>query len=206
MIRRSVFPLIKLTLALAVIYLAGCSTTQVPQQEIDRQQHQLKLSQFSHWNVKGRLAFKSPDEKFSAYLNWEQQQDSYSLNLNSFIGTSLMKMQGYSGYAQLEADDYVYTDTNASHLVTRITGWNIPVEKMALWVKGQYEQQDKVIVDEYGLAKILLPKCKDCQQWQLTYSKYKLIDEIWLPHQIVIDNTLQTENQIKIRINSWQKK
>jgi len=204
MIRLCVF--YKLILSLAFVYLTGCSTTQVPQQEIDRQQHQLKLSQFNHWNVKGRLAFKSPDEKFSAYINWEQQQDNYSLNLNSFIGTSLMKMEGYPGYASLKADDNVYTDTNASHLINRITGWNIPVEKLALWVKGQYEMQDSVTVDEYGLAQTLQPKCNDCQQWRLDFSKYKLVNEIWLPHQIVLNNTKKTDNQIKIRINSWHSK
>lgn len=206
MIRLSVFPLFRLLLCLGVVYLTGCTTTQLPQQEIDRQQHQIQLNQLNHWIVKGRLAFKSPDEKFSAYLNWQQQQDSYSLNLNSFIGTSLMKMEGYPGYSKLQADDNIYTDTNASLLIKRITGWNIPVEKLALWVKGQYEKQDHVDVDEYGLVQVLQPKCKDCQQWRLTYSKYKLIDDIWLPHQIELNNTAQTGNQIKIRINSWQKK
>ena len=205
MIKFYLFTIYRLMLVSAIVYLAGCSTTGIPQQEIDRQQHQLKLSQFDHWTVKGRLAFKSPDEKFSAYLNWEQQQDHYLLNLNSFIGTSLMKMAGSPGFSRLEADDNIYTDTNASQLINRITGWNIPVEKLAKWVKGQYDNSDKVSVNEYGLAQRLQPVCKDCQQWQLSYSKYKLIDDLWLPHEIELNNTYTTDNQIKIRINSWQK-
>ncbi len=195
---------LKIGLALLMIFLFGCTSTQVPQQEIDRQAHQSKLADYDHWVMKGRMAFKSPEEKFSAYMNWEQQEQVFQLNLNSFIGTSLMQMEGYPGFAKLEADDKVYTDKNASLLIKRITGWNIPVEKLALWVKGQVEEEDNVTVDQFGLVTSLEPQCENCTRWRLDYSKYKLVNDLWLPHQIELQNMTQKENQIKIRISSWQ--
>ncbi len=189
---------------LALFLLVGCTSTPLPQHAIDQQTHQQQLSQFSHWQLSGKLAFKSKDEKFSAYVRWRQQGSDFSLDLNSFIGTNLMNMTGYPGYAKLQADDQVYVDNDASRLVERVTGWNIPVEKLSLWIKGQHEASDLVTYDEYGLVKALLPGCQGCQHWRLEYQKYEKLDQLWLPTLVVLSNQQDSANQIKIRIDSWK--
>lgn len=189
---------------LLISLLAGCVSPPKPQQEIDRDNHQAQLAQFTHWQIKGRLAFKSSEEKFSASLKWDQKDLVYKLNLTSMIGTSLMKMEGQPGFSKLIADDKEYTDRNASRLVKRVTGWNIPVERLSVWVKGQHQAKDQISFDEYGLITSMQPQCKGCQAWQLNYSKYAQVEGIWLPHQIELMNIEQPDNQIKIRIHTWQ--
>lgn len=156
------------------------------------------------WQIEGRMAFKSRDEKFSANLNWQQVSAKYDIKLTSFIGTSIMHMQGEPGAVQLTADGQDYQDSDASLLIASITGWNIPVEQLPAWLKGQVSKQDRVIFSPEGLLQQLKPSCALCDDWAITYSAYKQVKDVWLPHQIQLNNLNQTDNQIKIRINQWQ--
>jgi outer membrane lipoprotein LolB len=196
-----------LLLLLLIMLLGACSTTRPIKPEpgsINEIQHQLSLSQLQHWQIEGRMAFKSSDEKFSANLNWQQDSAQYDIKLTSFIGTSIMRMQGEPGAVQLEADGKNYQDSDASLLIASITGWNIPVEQLPAWLKGQVDKQDRVVFSNEGLLQQLSPQCAKCDAWAITYSAYKQVKDIWLPHQIQLNNLNQPNNLIKIRINQWQ--
>jgi outer membrane lipoprotein LolB len=196
-----------LLLLLFIVMLGACSTTRPIKPlpgSINEAQHQLTLAQIQHWQVEGRIAFKSSDEKFSANLNWQQDAAHYDIKLSSFIGTSIMHMQGKPGEVLLQADDHSYQDSDASRLITSVTGWNIPVEQLPAWLKGQVNKHDRVIFSKEGLLQQLRPQCKKCDAWSITYSAYKQVDEIWLPHQIQLNNLNQANNLIKIRINQWK--
>ncbi|WP_293749076.1 lipoprotein insertase outer membrane protein LolB [uncultured Paraglaciecola sp.] len=164
--------------------------------------HQLSLKQQEHWSIKGKLGFKSPDKKQSANFRWQQTQQQYQLNLTSIIGTSLLKMQGNEEVATLVADDETYQDSDPSHLIWRVTGWQIPVEKMRFWIKGQHQNNDKVITSEQGWVSQLQPICNNCKNWLINYDNYKLIDNIWLPHKVVLRNK-SNNSQLLVRINAW---
>lgn len=185
--------------------LAGCASLPQSIQTVDSIAHQQQLEQLSHWKIKGRLAFKSPEEKFSAYLHWQQRDQTFDLQLNTFIGTTLVSMQGYPGFASLEANDKTFSDRNASELIKRVTGWNIPVESLALWVKGQHTQDDSVVYDEFGRVKSLTARCNGCAGWLLNFSNYRTVDDIPMPHQIELINQQDQSNQVKIKVTSWQK-
>ena len=43
-----------------------------------------------HWQLKGKLIFKSPAEKFSANLLWQQQGKLSDIRLNTFLGISIL--------------------------------------------------------------------------------------------------------------------
>lgn len=197
--------LFRAAILLFILGLAGCATSPPSNQTVDSIAHQQQLAKFSHWKIKGRLAFKSPKEKFSAYLHWQQQDQSFNLQLNTFIGTTLVAMEGYPGFASLEADDRTFSDRSASELIRRVTGWNIPVEQLASWVKGQHSQNDQVVYDEFGRVQSLTASCKGCNGWLLTFSNYRTIDTLPMPHQIELRNQKDPDNQVKIKVTSWQK-
>ena len=188
-----------------LLFLNGCATYQGPTENVNTNALQQNLTTFDSWQLRGRLAFKSEDEKFSANLNWDQQKSVYRVKLTTFIGTSLLEMQGGPGFAQIHADDQEFEDTDAERLIRRITGWNIPIDKLPLWIKGQVNKGDKAEFDEQGLVKSLTTKCLFCDRWQINFERYKQLDQIWLPHQVTLINQDVPENQIKIRINKWTK-
>lgn len=182
--------------------MIGCATPPKPTVSLNSSAHQLSLKQQVHWSIKGRLGFKGPDKKQSASFRWQQTQQHYQLNLTSIIGTSLLKMQGDEDGATLVSDDETYQDSDPSHLIWRVTGWQIPVEKMRFWIKGQHQNNDKVVTSEQGWVSQLQPICNHCKNWLINYDNYKLVDNIWLPHKVVLRN--KTNNsQLLVRINAW---
>ncbi|MDO6695566.1 lipoprotein insertase outer membrane protein LolB [Aliiglaciecola sp. 3_MG-2023] len=198
-------PIYVVTACLLLLVLSGCVTSTKINQSINSERHQQQLSNLTNWKIKGRLAFKSEEEKVSAYMNWQQGTNQFDLQLNTFIGTNILKMQSDDNYTSLEVDDQTYTDTDANRLIFRVTGWNIPVEKLGLWVKGQHTEKDNVVYDEFGLVSQLEAKCRECVPWTLTFSDYQKVEGLWLPHLIQLTNTQNVANQIKIKISSWQK-
>jgi outer membrane lipoprotein LolB len=180
----------------------SCSNRLPVKVELNSQQHQAKLTNLNHWQIRGKLGFKSTEKKQSANLSWEQNLNDYQLSLNSILGTSILSMQGNNTWATLKADDETYSGATASELIWQITGWNLPVEQLPVWIKGQSLPTDKVMLAEQGWLTQLQPSCTTCQGWLLNYSDYELVNQLWLPHKIVL---VHQENQVQvtIKVNSW---
>jgi outer membrane lipoprotein LolB len=197
-------PLIKQTLSVLtlILFLAGCANPPKPTVNLNSSAHQLTLKKLDHWSIKGRLGFKSPEKKQSANFRWQQSPQQYQLNMTSIIGTSLVKMQGNDNEVTLIADDETYQDSDPSHLIWRVTGWQIPVEKLRFWIKGQHQNNDQVIMSEQGWINQLQPSCNNCENWLINYDNYKLVDKTWLPHKVVLNNSLNN-SQLLIRVNTW---
>jgi outer membrane lipoprotein LolB len=197
-------PFIKQTLSalILIFFLTGCATSPQPTVQLNSTVHQISLDQEEHWLIKGKIGFSSPEKKQSANFRWQQAQQQYQLNMTSIIGTSILKMQGDEQSVTLVTDDETYQDSDPGHLIWRVTGWQIPVEKLRFWIKGQHQKHDKVIISEQGWVTQLQPNCNNCQNWIINYDNYKLIDKIWLPHKVVLNDSLNN-SQLLIRINQW---
>jgi outer membrane lipoprotein LolB len=197
-------PCIKQTLSVLILifFLASCATPPKPIISLNSSAHQLSLEQQSHWLIKGKLGFKSPEKKQSANFRWQQTQQNYQLNMTSIIGTSLLNMKGDEQGVTMITDDETYNDSDPSHLIWRVTGWQIPVEKLQFWIKGQHQANDVVLTSEQGWVRQLQPICNNCQNWLINYDNYKLVNKIWLPHKVVLLNSLNN-SQLLIRINKW---
>lgn len=171
------------------------------------EEHQAQLAALQNWQIKGRLGFKSPQEKFSASLNWRQETQNYELKLSSVLGTSLLEMRGQPGKVELEVDGEHYQDSDAGQLIWRTTGWQIPVAYFPKWIKGQIVSSDQVLTSPQGWVQQIQPQCLACNAWLITYDKYQLLDthagdEQWLPHKIVLKNS-DSQSTIIIRVNKW---
>jgi outer membrane lipoprotein LolB len=191
-------------LILIVILLNACATPPPAHIDVNSKEHQAKLNLIQHWTLKGRMAFKSSEEKFSANVNWQQIEDSYHLSLNTMLGINILTMHGDNDSVELNADDEHYQDTDASHLLWRITGWQIPVTQFPYWIKGQALATDEAIYAQSGIIEQLIPHCEGCDGWIISYDDYQKSDNVWLPHNIKLSNPL-LGNQILIRVNQWTK-
>ena len=185
-----------------ILFMAGCATSPQPIISLNSSAHQLSLKQQDHWLIKGKLGFKGPEKKQSANFRWQQRQQQFQLNMTSIIGTSLLNMKGNEKGVTLVANDETYQDSNPSDLIWRVTGWQIPVEKLRFWIKGQHQKNDKVITSEQGWVRQLQPNCDNCENWLINYDNYKLVVDIWLPHKVVLNNRFNN-SQLLIRVNKW---
>lgn len=186
-----------------VFFLAGCAAPPKPTVNLHSTIHQLSLKQQDSWLIKGKLGFKSTQKKQSSNFRWQQTQQQYQINLTSIIGTSLLNMFGDEKSATLTADGKTEQNSDPSHLIWRATGWQIPVEKLRFWIKGQHQKDDNVIISEQGWISQLQPVCKNCKNWLINYDNYKLVDNVWLPHKVVLHNSINN-SKLLIRVNKWE--
>lgn len=186
---------------LLVLFMAGCSQT--PKEQIDQVaiDHRQILAQLNDWKIKGRLAFKSDQDKFSANLNWHQQQHDFSIRLSSLLGTTLMRLTATSGLVTLEADDKEYQDTDATRLLFNVSGLLIPIDNLKQWVKGLDSQAKHSLRNANGTLAQLTAYSTSALSWQVNYADYRTVGEHVLPHLLTLKHQ---DILIKMKINQWE--
>ncbi|WP_218309429.1 lipoprotein insertase outer membrane protein LolB [Alteromonas antoniana] len=204
-IRPQLFMLLRfLFLFIISSLMLGCATRpEGPKGNVDLPAQVEKLRSITSWNIKGKMALRENGEAVSATLRWSVDNDALAFRLTNFLGVTLVDMQSNGLQATLEADGETYTDTDPSRLIYRVTGWDIPLDKLLNWVKGVPGERDTYTLTENGLLDTLMPNCFRCRQWQVQYGAYQNVDGVWLPGALTL-NQKDTQNFIKIRINTWQ--
>ncbi|MBH0020137.1 outer membrane lipoprotein LolB [Pseudoalteromonas sp. SWXJ133] len=152
------------------------------------------------WQVEGKLAFISPEERQSANLNWQQTTNSNNLILTTFIGTRILSLKQTANGAELEFDGDEYFDTNAAELLKRLTGFTLPVDNADNWLKGTIDDQS-LVVDELGRAKQVLWFDNAGKKWQIDYGTYVQNAGYWLPTKLTLKHQ---QIKIKIQLYDWQ--
>ncbi len=180
------------------LFLSGCAQQIRPQTAL-YDDWKSQLSQQSNWQVEGKLAFISSDERQSVNLNWQQQEQLNQLILTSFIGTRVLALTQNSHGAELEYDDHIYHDINASRLLARLTGFNIPMDSADHWLKGTVNDPS-LQVDELGRAKNVTWHSTDGDQWQISYADYQQYAGFWLPTRLTLKHH---DIKIKIQLYEW---
>ncbi len=193
--------------------LSGCKNTHNldNRKEIDMSadymqlSNQEKLTLMSHWELTGKIAVITPDERKSAYLNWQQANQSIDFRLSNLIGVSLLNLIYDGEIARLEADGEEYQDESTEALIYRTTGWILPLDNLPQWIKGSSNAQDEVFLDDSGLPERILPICATCFGWEITYSQYKKVQGVWLPFSVEVNNSIK-QTRLKFKVNQWQRK
>ncbi|MDO6464156.1 MULTISPECIES: lipoprotein insertase outer membrane protein LolB [Pseudoalteromonas] len=188
-----------LILFLFFLFLGGCAH-QIDTKTTLYDDWKPRLSAQKTWQVEGKLAFISPEERQSANLNWQQTAKTNNLILTTFIGTRILSLKQTVNGAELEFDGDEYFDTNASALLKRLTGFTLPVDNADNWLKGTIEDQS-LVVDELGRAKQVLWFDKTGKKWQIDYGTYIQSNGYWLPTKLTLKHQ---QIKIKIQLYDWQ--
>jgi len=167
--------------------------------------NQEKLTLMRHWELTGKIAVITPDERKSAYLNWQQANQSIDFRLSNLIGVSLLNLSYDGKIARLEADGEEYRDGSTEALVYRTTGWVLPLDNLPQWIKGSSNEQDQVFLGENGLPERIQPICATCFGWEITYSQYKQVQGVWLPFSVEVNNPIK-QTRLKFKVSQWQRK
>jgi outer membrane lipoprotein LolB len=207
----SLFKVLGVFLFIAI--LSSCKNTHDLQKrkEIDMSAEYLqlpnqeKLSLMTHWELTGKIAVITPDERKSAYLNWQQADSNIDFRLSNLIGLSLLNLTFDGEIARLEADGNKYADNSTEALIYRTTGWILPLENLPQWIKGSTKAEDRVTYNEQGLPERIQAFCTTCLGWEIAYSQYKEVQGVWLPFSIEVNNPSK-QTRLKFKVSQWQRK
>jgi len=183
------------------ILLSACSTTTQYQAPVGSpkqlwQQHQVQLQSIRAWQVQGQIAVISPDSRNSATLNWQQFVNDFKINLTGPFGIHILTIKRNDNISTLILDDdQQYQGHNTQALINQLSPIPIPVNELRAWIIGE-PLTDDVKLDGYGRV----TQANHPLGWHISYTHYQLIDNIWLPKNIVIK---KDDMRIKITTRNW---
>ncbi len=182
--------------------------------ELNRQ----ALEQLASWRVSGKLAIITPDERKSAYMAWQQQDIHTNMTLSTIVGSTIARLKYDGLIASLEADNQQWQSHSPSELVFQVIGWQLPLESMPQWLKGNVEHNLVIERYENGLVKRFRTQCQACFVWDVTFNQYadfSLLSssssqaqsadtpEIALPTRITMTQA-DTQTKLILRIDDWE--
>jgi len=185
------------------LFMSGCAHKISDKQDV-LSNWQAHLDNQHIWKANGKLAFIGKDERLSVNFTWQNKGDykfpDYKLKLTTFIGTQILALTQSKSRAQLDYDGQTYLDTDAQHLLNRLTNLSFPVNDAANWLKGRPQSQN-IEYDEFN--RIILATIEDNQglNWQVKYDRYTKKNGVWLPTKL---NLVNKDLKIKMQIHSWQ--
>ena len=188
-----------LLIILSLLWLSGCAykAEQAPAGSWQAQQN--TLSQLQNWQLTAKLGIITPDERGSLSLFWRQNSNDYRMNLTNVVGKRVFDLSRSGQDVQLiDSKGEVHQASNARDLVQELTGWDLPVEQLAYWIKGLPGAGDTVTYDEH-----LRPNTISAHGWQLQYLGYTQIDGLWLPSRL---NLTHDDTQLRLAISQWELK
>jgi outer membrane lipoprotein LolB len=175
------------------VLLSGCAhqgAYKSPLISQDWPQHQTQVESISNWQATGKLGIKVPNDGGSANLHWQQQSQDYQIDLNGPFGQGKMIIEGKPGSVTLtEAGKPSQTAKTAEALISKSTGWNIPVTQLAFWVRGLPAPDSKIIHFEPNALGLI----GELQQagWKITYGDYvnvqKAEEIVAMPSRIIAE-------------------
>ncbi|MBT0587325.1 lipoprotein insertase outer membrane protein LolB [Alteromonas oceanisediminis] len=204
-----------LYVAIAAV-LAGCTTAYQPVKTVNQSVNDAKLIKLVKWELRGRMAIKTDQESVSAYVRWHQQKDQFEFTLTNVLGVTLLTLTFDGQLAELTIDDKNYRDTDPQRLLEDVSGWQIPVDLLPIWVKGLARPQDKTTRTSEGLLTQILPS-GSASKWRVDFSGYsrevignnndKQPVSVVLPRQLTIQQnagaTARTFS-LKLKVNHWE--
>lgn len=183
----------------ALLLLAGCET--LPPMTDLSPITVADARQATAWELQGKLAIKTPDDKLSANIYWRHSEDRDELTLTTMLGTTVLTLNSTPNSAHLHIDGKDFRDDNAQRLLERVSGWSIPLADLPLWITGQIGPNDQVIVrDSQGKPK-QLTNTQTPPPWQVAFLSWQSQSGASVPHQLKLE---RGDLQLKLQLNQWQ--
>lgn len=195
--------MLRLTVPLLLLLLSACASMSnrapVSDTEMAWQERQYRLAALSDWTLAGRLAILNDHEAWHVSINWEQQQQNYSILLSAPLGQGSLKLSGNASNVTLLTDEgESVSSSDPGELLYRQFGWKVPVKALRYWVLGvpaPGATRDEKL-DEYGR----LVKLKQ-DGWEINFLDYEPRMGVELPGRVFVNNN---KAKVKLVISDWQ--
>ena len=163
------------------------------------QQRQQQLGAIAAFAMKGRLGLKTPDDAWSASIQWAQKEALYKMRIIAPLGQGTYELTGGNGQVSLlTAEDETYQADDPDTLMQGTLGWSVPVTGMRYWIIGLPDPEagtERLLLDEFG-------RIEQLQQdgWSVEISRYQDYQQYQLPAKIEMINQ---DLKVRIVIKDW---
>lgn len=195
-VTQSFTKLVKIFSLISCFLLAGCVTTQ---DEIEPDQF-THINQISGFEIQGKVAVLTPEERRSVNFFWHQDKDKYSIRFSTFLGIEVANISGDRQQIKIIADGKEYESTQPELLLKEVIGWQIPIRQLSNWLTGRVKGVVMVTHDSSNMPKKVLARVSSQEEWIINFPQYQQVHKLQLPKRI---NLKQHNTKINLSINKW---
>lgn len=189
---------------LLALLLGGCASWQQPKVAeipLPAQERQQQLATLNQFELNAALLVKAPGESVTSSLNWVQQGEFYTADLNNFVGINIFKLQTTAEGALVQVSGEQHQAATAAALLEYLSGWSLPIEEMPLWLKGMTGSGSSDLrFDPMGRLTSFSLLDSQNRRWQVSYTKF-FPDRLSLPRQINLESS---DTKLKLVIRQWK--
>ena len=191
-------------LLLGVLFLAGCAArAPMPgqaEQEAQREAREARLADWSAWGLTGRLGVEDGWNGGSGRLDWTLREQETLLKFRGAMGQGAWELSRNPAGARLKlADGTEHVADDIDTLVREQTGWRLPVDALAWWVRGLAwplgPAPDKLAFDADGM-----PERLEQAGWEIDFRRYQEAGGEQLPTRMEARKGGLT---VKLAISRW---
>ena len=130
------------------------------------------MASIDNWQIKGKLAYRNNTDSGSAWFDWIQHGDNFTIYLSGPFGVGTVQISGNAQAITLsqpgEAD---ISSHSSSALTQRLFGWQLPVEQMRYWVRGIPANASGRALETFNKEGLLATLQED--GWQININRYQ---------------------------------
>lgn len=145
--------------------------------------HQKKMQSLKHWRAEGKLGYRSETGNGSAWFDWTQHGETFTIYLSGPFGAGTVKISGTSSAITLSQPGEADIAASSSALLTqKLFGWHLPVEQLRYWARGIPNPLDPASTqtfDQGGMLTSLIQR-----DWQIDLNNYQVTPQGQLPGKI----------------------
>ena len=198
-----------------VLALGACTTTPTPPARPDApspldaaaidaetlwQQRLEALSAIEAWRVRGKVAYRLPDDAGSASLDWQQDGDDTRLRISGPLGVGNTQVSNDGALLRVRRDgiERLYP-ADAAPWLAGDTLLPIPMASIKDWLRGLPDPGLETENEEREAAELLY-----LQQggWQISYTGYRDVGGLNMPTRMAL-KAPSTEFSLKVILRQW---
>ncbi|WCE02857.1 lipoprotein insertase outer membrane protein LolB [Pseudoxanthomonas sp. JBR18] len=154
------------------------------------------------WALEGRVAIRRADKGGSGRIDWRQRGAQFDVSLSAPVTRQSWRLTGDGQGVLLEGlDGGPLRGADAGQLLLAATGWEIPVQALAYWIRGQAAPGPAPGDLQYGADG--LPALLEQSGWRIAYTAWQPAgaDVPALPSRIEAE---RGDSRVRLIIDAWQ--
>lgn len=133
----TVLPRLSLLYIVATLLAACAASPEKVPVSADWQTHQAEVSAWDSWDVRGKIALRTPAQAESASLEWQQRAGLSELRLSGPLGMAATRVSSNGERVTIIRGETVQEiDASSPASLEAATGWPLPVRQLPFWLRG----------------------------------------------------------------------
>ena len=162
-------------------------------------ERQTLLQRYDRWQVRGRVAVRTPDDGFSASLAWRQEGKQVAARLHGPLGRGTVLLDGNPRRLTLtHGDGLVEVHDDPEFSLRQRYGWTVPVQSFRFWVLGI---ADPALPGDFDIDETGRLSALSQGRWSVEYRDYQRVGDGELPRRLVATSD---DVRLTIVLKAWE--